>query len=242
MKNVERVIAIFFALMFGAMLVIAHLQQNTIEKYGVLCDKLSAEKQEVTEHFLSMQTEHFLSMQTELLRLRGQYNELESEYFSVCQENAKLLEALQVLTEEYYDYRMGYIFDTAHKYTYEEVVMIALVAQCEAGAPKYSPSAFRYVVSTILNRVESPQFPNTVYEVLTQKNQWGVVGSGRIYRTELELESLIETYEVLLFGTDLPYYVCYAFEDDVNSAWLRSLPVYVSVDGTTFAYEERSAK
>lgn len=65
------------------------------------------------------------------------------------------------------------------------------------------------VVDVILNRVDSPRFPNTLYDVLTQPSQFSVVGSGAIWNitpTEetykaifMEMDSR-ENYEILFFA------------------------------------------
>lgn len=58
----------------------------------------------------------------------------------------------------------------AYEYTAEEIVQIAKVVQHEAG--NQSEVGKRLVADTILNRVESDNFPNTVKEVLNQKGQY----------------------------------------------------------------------
>ena len=60
----------------------------------------------------------------------------------------------------------GYEYD----YSPNEMVMIGKVVQHEAG--NQSELGKRLVIDTIMNRVESPEFPNTVKEVLGQKGQY----------------------------------------------------------------------
>lgn len=57
-----------------------------------------------------------------------------------------------------------------YPYTEEEVTMIAAIIQCEAG--NQSDDGQRYVADSILNRVDSPWFPNTVLEVINQPGQY----------------------------------------------------------------------
>lgn len=57
-----------------------------------------------------------------------------------------------------------------YPYTEEEVTMIAAIIQCEAG--NQSDEGQRYVADSILNRVDSPWFPNTVLEVINQPGQY----------------------------------------------------------------------
>lgn len=226
MRKIERVVTVFFIVCFVVMLAVANYQQGTIEKYDALVSKQQEDYDELADHFLSQQSENFW---------------LNQEVMSLQSENAQLYEDYLLLSEEYYDYQQGHIVQfPVYEFTYDEVVKIAKTAQCETGTPVQSPDAFRYLVATILNRVASPEYPDTVDEVLHQKNQWSVVQNGTIDTCTLTSESLAVTLEVIMFGTDLPPYVVFAFEDNVESEWLLSLPVYVSVNGTTFAYAERS--
>lgn len=57
-----------------------------------------------------------------------------------------------------------------YPYSEEEVTMIAAIIQCEAG--NQSDDGQRYVADSILNRVDSPWFPNTVLEVINQPGQY----------------------------------------------------------------------
>ena len=59
---------------------------------------------------------------------------------------------------------------TAREYTPNDIVEIAKVTQHEAG--NQSELGQRLVIDTVLNRVESEEFPNTVTEVLRQPGQY----------------------------------------------------------------------
>ena len=58
----------------------------------------------------------------------------------------------------------------AYEYTPEDIVSIGKIIQHEA--PNESELGQRLVIDTILNRVESADFPNTVEEVLRQPGQY----------------------------------------------------------------------
>ncbi len=65
----------------------------------------------------------------------------------------------------------------------EEIELIALVTMAEAeGEPEEGK---RLVIDTILNRVDSGYFPDTVYEVVYQKNQFTSMWNGRVERCEV---------------------------------------------------------
>ena len=59
---------------------------------------------------------------------------------------------------------------SAHEYDPADIVLIGKVVQHEAG--NQSDLGKRLVCDTILNRDESGQFPNTVYEVINQPGQY----------------------------------------------------------------------
>ena len=62
-------------------------------------------------------------------------------------------------------------------YSEEEIDLIALVTMAEAeGEPEEGK---RLVIDTILNRVDDPHFPDTVYEVIYQPNQFACMWNGR---------------------------------------------------------------
>lgn len=62
--------------------------------------------------------------------------------------------------------------------TDEEINLIALVTMAEAeGESEYGK---RLVIDTILNRVESSKFPNTVHKVIYQKSQFSSMWNGRV--------------------------------------------------------------
>lgn len=83
-------------------------------------------------------------------------------------------------------------------FTEEEMRLIAQLVMAEA--ENQSELGKRLVIDTVLNRVDhpDPQFPDTVYEVIYQKNQFSPVASGsfdRCYVTEENLQLVREEIE-----------------------------------------------
>ena len=89
---------------------------------------------------------------------------------------------------------------------YDSIDLIALCTEAEAGNQDLEGK--RLVVDVILNRVDDPDFPNTVREVITQLNQFETWSNGAINRVDpsestieavnLELSSRLN-YEILYF-------------------------------------------
>lgn len=90
----------------------------------------------------------------------------------------------------------------------EEIRLIALVTMGEAeGEPEEGQ---RLVIDTILNRKDSPHFPDTIHDVIYQKNQFSCMWDSRIDRcyvkdelVDLVKQELINRYdsEVVFFRT-----------------------------------------
>lgn len=62
--------------------------------------------------------------------------------------------------------------------SYEDISLIALVTMAEAEGE--CEEGKRLVIDTILNRVDSEHFPNNVYDVVYQRNQFSSIWNGRI--------------------------------------------------------------
>ena len=82
----------------------------------------------------------------------------------------------------------------AYDYTPEEIVLIATVAQSEAG--NQTELGRRLVIDCILNRVEAEEFPASVSEVILQRGQF----TSR--RLSPPPEMITWTAEELYFRTD----------------------------------------
>lgn len=63
--------------------------------------------------------------------------------------------------------------ETEVPYAIEELEMLALVIYQEAGSDACSNETRLMVGNVVMNRVADPRFPDTLYEVLTQKAQYG---------------------------------------------------------------------
>ena len=82
----------------------------------------------------------------------------------------------------------------------EEIDLIALITMAEAEAEPEEGK--RLVIDTILNRVDSPYFPNTVNGVIYQPNQYSCVWSDRLSRCEVREDIVQLVREELLNRTN----------------------------------------
>lgn len=82
----------------------------------------------------------------------------------------------------------SYLEDGASYYDEEDLYWLSRIIFCESGN---QPLAGKIAVANVvLNRVASSRFPDTVYDVIFQKNQFSPASSGSIYREPNE-ESVI---------------------------------------------------
>lgn len=91
----------------------------------------------------------------------------------------------------------------------DDIELIALVTMAEAEGE--CEEGKRLVIDTILNRVDSDSFPDTVYEVVYQPNQFSSMWNGRVdrcyiddYICQLVTEELCnrKNYDVIFFTAD----------------------------------------
>ena len=90
--------------------------------------------------------------------------------------------------------------------TDEEIDLIALVTMAEAESE--GETGKRLVIDTILNRVDSPFFPNTVNDVIYQPNQFGSLWNGRMERAHAtdEVRQLVTSELQSRTNYDVVYY------------------------------------
>ncbi len=62
----------------------------------------------------------------------------------------------------------------------DELTLLAAIIQCEAGGESYECQLA--VGAVVMNRVKSPEYPNTIYGVIHQKGQFGPASSGKLER------------------------------------------------------------
>lgn len=93
--------------------------------------------------------------------------------------------------------------------TREEIELLALCTMAEAEGE--CEQGQRLVIDSVLNRVDNPHFPNTISEVIWQKNQYAGMYGDRITRCYVmdELVKLVEEelenrtdYDVVFFNAD----------------------------------------
>lgn len=159
---------------------------------------------------------------------KNSYEDLQKDYARCLTERNQFEEQLKTVNLPVYNL------------TQSDVYLLAKCAEAEAGETNYM--AQRYIVQVVLNRIASGKFPASVDEVIYQKvngvPQFSVAYDGRIDR-EVNPSTLINVYEAIVQGTDLPSYVCYFYSNYVKENWVNTLNTYTVTQGTVFAYESK---
>ena len=125
-----------------------------------------------------------------------------------------------------------------YSYTEEELDLLARLIYSEGGIESYDTQL--KIGSVVMNRVDDPYFPNTIREVIYQKNQFSVTftkldGIIMIDRPADE-EAKKAAYEILNYGSVLPKDVQVFYEKSITTGWVASREPYGTFDRTTFAY------
>lgn len=122
----------------------------------------------------------------------------------------------------------GELFARTHEvdcneFTYEEAQLLMGIAQAEAG--NQGPDGMWLVMSVVLNRVNNPEFPNNIHDVIYAENQFYAEGIGK---TEISPECH-EALARIERGDVAPQII--AFEKTTN----RTLEKYFS---SAFGYRD----
>lgn len=115
-------------------------------------------------------------------------------------------------------------------YTDEELELLAHLIFAEAGSNWCSDKMQQYTGSVVLNRIASPLFPNTMYDVIYQSGQYSVVRSGAINKEPNERAYEVAKY-LLVNGSVLPETVVFQSQHKQGDG------VYEQVQNMYFCYK-----
>lgn len=79
-------------------------------------------------------------------------------------------------------------------FTYDEAQMLMKIAMAEAESDGIEGQAM--VMAVVLNRVKDERFPDSIEEVIFQKNQFSPIVDGRYYKAEPDLNSHLALAEI----------------------------------------------
>jgi len=123
----------------------------------------------------------------------------------------------------------------AYTITLEERELLAKLLYCEARGESYDCQ--KAVISVVMNRVRSSEFPNTINSVIYQKNQFEPVALGLLDKAQPSKTQYDAIDEVIQYGLTVPSWVCF-FRASYHFNWQGYDP-YCSIDHTYFGGYER---
>lgn len=118
---------------------------------------------------------------------------------------------------------------------YEDGYLLAKIAMAEAEDQDTEGKAL--VICVVLNRVRSSDFPNSIKEVVYQKNQFSPVGNGRFDRVEPD-RACRDAFLMVENGWDESMGALY-FESESESTWHREHLRFLFQHGDHMFYTDK---
>lgn len=116
--------------------------------------------------------------------------------------------------------------------TFENLLLLSKIVHAEAGSSWLTEEHRQMVASVVINRVNSPEFPNTVYEVVHQKGQYAPAGTRYFANLIPSKASVMSALRVLSRGSIMPNDVVFQSNFRQGSGVYKS--IYDSKLGTTY--------
>jgi spore germination cell wall hydrolase CwlJ-like protein len=127
------------------------------------------------------------------------------------------------------------------KYTKEDIYWLCQLTEAEAGGEPYVGKVA--VAASVLNRVESPDWPNTVKGVIFQVTrvngvdyyQYSPVLDGRIYNVKPSQDTIAAVQEAINGKDPSQAAIIFYNPTRTDNKWIRSRPVTVTIGNHVFA-------
>ncbi len=114
----------------------------------------------------------------------------------------------------------------------EDLLLLARMIEAEAGGESYNGKLA--VGAVIVNRINSPDFPNDMKGVIYQKGQFSPVSDGRLWSVTISSDSQ-KAAEQALAGVDPTDGATFFFNPDKSSSkFMHSRPVITQIGGHVF--------
>lgn len=116
--------------------------------------------------------------------------------------------------------------------TNEELLLLSKLVTGEARGESYEGQVA--VAAVVINRVKDPRFPNTIRDVIYQKNAFSVVKDGSINMQPTE--SAYTAAQEALYGSDPTNRAIYFWNPDIATCkWIKTLNPYMRIGNHVFA-------
>lgn len=116
--------------------------------------------------------------------------------------------------------------------TNEELLLLSKLVAGEARGESYEGQVA--VAAVVINRVQDPRFPDTIRDVIYQKNAFSVVKDGSINMKPTE--SAYNAAREALYGYDPTNKAIYFWNPDIATCkWIKTLNPYMRIGNHVFA-------
>lgn len=116
--------------------------------------------------------------------------------------------------------------------TNEELLLLSKLVTGEARGESYEGQVA--VAAVVINRVKDPRFPNSIKDVIYQKNAFSVVKNGSINLQPTE--SAYSAAQDALYGKDPTDKAIYFWNPDIATCkWIKKLNPYLRIGNHVFA-------
>ena len=116
--------------------------------------------------------------------------------------------------------------------TNEELLLLSKLVTGEARGESYEGQVA--VAAVVINRVKDPRFPDTIKDVIYQKNAFSVVKDGSINMQPTE--SAYTAAQEALYGNDPTNRAIYFWNPDIATCkWIKTLNPYMRIGNHVFA-------
>ena len=116
--------------------------------------------------------------------------------------------------------------------TNDDLLLLSKLVTGEARGESYEGQFA--VAEVIINRVQDPRFPNTIKDVIYQKNAFSVVNDGSINMQPTE--SAYSAAQDALYGNDPTNNAIYFWNPDIATCnWIKTLNPYMRIGNHVFA-------
>jgi N-acetylmuramoyl-L-alanine amidase len=116
--------------------------------------------------------------------------------------------------------------------TNEDLILLSKVVTSEARGESYEGQVA--VAAVVINRVLDPRFPDTIRDVVYQKNAFSVVSDGSINMEPTELA--YKAAQEALYGVDPTNNSVYFWNPDISTcSWIKTLNPHMRIGNHVFA-------
>lgn len=116
--------------------------------------------------------------------------------------------------------------------TNEQLYLLSKLVSSEARGESYEGQVA--VAAVVINRVRDPRFPDTIEEVIYQKNAFSVVGNGQIYKDPTD--SAYKAAREALYGKDPTNGAIFFWNPDIATCkWIKKLDPHKRIGNHVFA-------